>query len=65
MKLKENQSALVLEIDDNGEVEVHVASGDHQGVTASICSAIAQKLMTDGDFQGELMATLDCEDVRA
>lgn len=55
MELKENQSALLLEIDDNGEVEVNVASGDLDGITASICKAIATKLMHDEDFQAEVM----------
>lgn len=61
MELKDNQSALVLEIDEHGEVEVNVASGDHQGLTARICEAIAEKLMGDEEFQEEIMGMLDEE----
>lgn len=59
MELKENQSALLLEIDENGEVEVNVASGDLDGVTASLCKAIATKLMNDEEFQTELMEMVE------
>jgi uncharacterized protein YjfI (DUF2170 family) len=55
MKLNENQSALILEIDDHGEISIEVASRDHQGITALLCQAIAEKLREDEDFQKELM----------
>lgn len=61
MTLKENQSALVLELDEHGEVEVNVASGDHEGITARICNAIAEKLMGDPEFQEEIMVMIDDE----
>ncbi len=61
MKLKKGQAALVLEIDEHGEVEVNVASGDHESLTAKICEAIAEKLMGDEDFQEEIMSMLDDE----
>lgn len=64
MDLKENQSALLLEIDEDGEVEVNVASGDHQGLTARICEAIAEKLMGDEEFQEEIMSMLEEEQDR-
>ncbi len=55
MELTENQSALILEIDEHGEISVNVASSDIDGLTAAICSALAQKLMGDEDLQEELM----------
>jgi len=61
MELKNNQSALILEIDVEGEITVNVASGDHDGLTAAICSAIANKLMQDVDFQEELMEMIKLE----
>ncbi len=59
MELHENQSALVLEIDDQGEISVNVASGNHEGVTAKFCQAIAEKLMTDETFQQELVTIIE------
>ena len=56
MELKENQSALILETDKHGEITVHVASGDHDGLTAAICTALAQQLMQDEQFQEKVMA---------
>ena len=62
MELKINQSALILEIDEDGEVSVDVASGDHEGLTAAICSVIAEKLMGDDDFTEEIMDLIEIED---
>lgn len=59
MKLKENQSALILEIDDHGEISIEVASRDHEGITALLCQAIAEKLGGDEEFQKELMEMID------
>ncbi len=55
MKLNPNQSALILESDDHGEISIEVASRDHQGITALLCQAIAEKLRGDEEFQKELM----------
>ena len=55
MELKDNQSALVLVVDEDGEIIVNVASGDHDGLTAAICGALAKKMLTDKIFQEELM----------
>ena len=41
MELNENQSALILEIDDDGEISVEVASRDHEGLTALFSQAIS------------------------
>jgi len=54
MELKQNQSALILEVSDDGEISINVASGDHNGLTASICSVLAEKL-ADEDFQQEIL----------
>lgn len=59
MELQQNQSALILEVDEQGEVTVNVASADINGLTGSICSAIAEKLMFDETFQNELMQMID------
>ena len=58
MKLNDNQSALILKIDDHGEISIEVASSDHEGLTALLCQAIAEKLMGDEGFQEELMAMI-------
>lgn len=62
MQLKQNQSALLLETDEKGEISVEVASGDHNGLTGALCKAMAIKLMQDVDFQEELMEMLDQDD---
>lgn len=61
MELKDNQSALILEIDEEGEISVNVASGDIDGVTGTLCKAIANKLMQDVDFQQELTEMVKLE----
>ncbi len=58
MTLNENQSALILEIDEAGEVTINVASGDHDGITSKICQALAQKLQEE-QFQEEIMGMLE------
>ena len=55
MELKDNQSALVLGVDEDGGITVEVASGDHDGLAAAICGAIAKKMLTDKVFQEEIM----------
>ena len=62
MNLTGNQSALILELDEHGEVTVEVASGDHEGLTAAICGAIAEKLMNDEVFQEEIKDMIDNEE---
>lgn len=62
MDLKENQAAIILEADENGEISVNVAAGDQDGLTAQICQAIATKLMSDEQFQTDLMDMLEDED---
>ena len=61
MDLKVNQSALLLEIGESGEVEVNVASGDQDGITAAICKSIAYKLTHDEGFQAELMDMVEAD----
>ncbi len=61
MELNENQSALILQIDDHGEISVEVASRDHEGLTALLCQAIAEKLLGDEAFQEELMKLIEDE----
>ena len=59
MDLKDNQSALILEIDEEGEISVNVASGDHDGLTAAICGVIAKKMLTDKAFQVEILEMVE------
>ena len=61
MKLNDNQSALILEIDDHGEISIEVASCDHEVLTALLCEAIAKKLIRDEEFQQELMVMINDE----
>jgi hypothetical protein len=61
MELKSNQSALILESDENGEITVEVASPDQNGLSGALCVAIAKRLMQDADFQAELMRMVDEE----
>ncbi|MEN8199500.1 MAG: twitching motility protein [Thermodesulfobacteriota bacterium] len=62
MELSHNQSALILEIDDQGEISINVASGDMEGLTAALCQVLAAKLTEDEAFQEELMGMLEFED---
>ena len=61
MELNENQAALILEADDNGEISVDVSSIDQNGLAGALCHAIALKLMNDVQFQNELMEMLEEE----
>ena len=47
---------------DDGEITVNVASGDYVGLTAAICTALAEKLMGDGQFQEELMLMIEIDE---
>ena len=59
MELKDNQAALILEVDEDGGVSVNVASNDKNGPASAICEAIAVKLMKDEAFQAELMDMIE------
>ena len=59
MNLEDNQSALLLEIDEDGEVTVNVASAEIDGITGKICMAIATLLMEDADFQNTVMKKVE------
>ncbi len=58
MVLNENQSALILQIDDKGDVGIDVASQNHESLTAKLCNAIAIKLQ-DEEFQEELLQIIE------
>jgi hypothetical protein len=64
MELQDNQSALILESDEEGNITVSVASGDHDGVTGVLCQAIATKLIQDEEFQAELMEMLEEQETK-
>ncbi len=40
MELKDNQSAIILEADESGEITLEVASSDHEGMTAKLCELL-------------------------
>ena len=63
INLKPNQAALILESSDDGDINVEIAMpGDGDGecvLTVALCQAIAKKLVSDEQFQAEIMAELD------
>ena len=63
IELTNNQSALILEESEDGEITVNVASKNIDGTTGSLCQAIATKLMQDEGFQKELMDMVEPPDM--
>jgi len=61
MELKNNQAALILEVDEDGGVSVNVASGEVDGPAGAICQVIAVKLIQDEAFQMEIMDMIDVD----
>jgi len=59
MELESNQAALVLEVNDEGEVSVNIATHDSENLSAEICQIIDQKLTKDEKFQSEIMDALE------
>lgn len=59
MELAQNQSAIILEESEDGEITVNIASPEINGLTGSLCRAIASKIMEDESFQEELMGMLE------
>ena len=59
MELATNQSALILEASEEGEISVHVASPDPEGLSCALCQAIATRLTQDETFQAELIELLE------
>jgi hypothetical protein len=56
LTLTENQAALILETTEEGEITVNLQSGSVDfTLAAALCEAIAQKLISDEQFQQELM----------
>ena len=55
MELKNNQSAIILEASENGEISVDIASPDIDGLSGRICIAVAKKITGDIKFQTELL----------
>ena len=61
MELKNNQSALILESSETGEISVSVTSPDMNGLAGLICQAIARKFMQDEQFQIEILKMMEAE----
>ena len=63
IKLSDNQAALIIELNDLGEVEVDIALSDsdneNKDFAAAMCLAIAKKLMNDSQFQQEILASIE------
>lgn len=59
MELTKNQSALILDASEDGEITVDIASSDHENLAGAICQAIATKLMNDENFQAEIMQMVE------
>ena len=59
MELSHNQSALILEESEDGEITVNVASENMDGLTGALCQAIATKLIQDEGFREELMGMIE------
>lgn len=61
LTLSSNQSALILESNDQGEISINIASEDLDSLPAALCQVVATKLMEDTNFQEELMDMLEVE----
>ena len=61
MELNENQAALILEADEEGEITVNVSSPDPNGISGALCHALAIKLTQDSDLQAELIQMIEEE----
>ena len=59
MELTKNQSALILDASEDGEITVDIAASDHSNLAGAICQAIATKLMNDEEFQAEIMQMVE------
>jgi hypothetical protein len=60
LTLNDNQAALVLETNDDGEITVNLHSGSVEFTfAAALCEAIAEKLVSDEQFQQEMMDRID------
>ena len=63
MELKNNQSAIIFEASEDGEISVDIASPDIDGLSGRICVAVAKKITEDTKFQTELMDIVE-ENIR-
>ena len=61
MQLKNNQSALIIETSDDGEVTVDVTSPDIKSFGGRLCIAIGKRIMNDDSFQNELIDMMEKE----
>ncbi len=61
MELEQNQAALILEADEEGEISVNVSSPDPNGLSGALCHALAIKLTQDADLQAELVKMIEEE----
>ena len=63
INLKPNQAALILESSEEGEINVNIAmpndGAEEGGVASALCRIMAKKLVSDEQFQTDIMAELD------
>ena len=63
LTLTENQAALILETTEEGEITVNIHAGSEDlTLAAALCEAIAERLVSDEEFQQELMDSVGGED---
>lgn len=61
MELNNNQAALILEADEQGEITVNVATPDPNSLSGALCQALAMKLTEDTTLQAELVKMIEEE----
>jgi len=59
IELKNNQAALLLDIGADDSITINVNAENMDGLAARLCIAMAKKLLTDIDFQSELMGMVE------
>ncbi|SDO76160.1 twitching motility protein [Desulforhopalus singaporensis] len=62
MELNDTQSALILEVTNEGEISVEIATKNFETLASALCQAIAAKLVNDEDFQNDLMEMIDMDE---
>ena len=59
IELKNNQVALLLDIGEDDSITINVNAENMDGLAAKLCIAMAKKLLTDIDFQSELIGMVE------
>ena len=59
IELKNNQAAFLLDIGEDDSITINVNAEIMDELAAKLCIAMAKKLLTDVDFQLELMSVVE------